>query len=429
MARAFPTKNAARRAARKEKRASVHVASPARQPGPPGETRMGAPGSEPITSIELDPIFAGVALRFADSEAKRRSTALSATQSQPADSLLTSSPALSHELGIDSEQAEEVSRLGKAKMPRRRLPVAILKQRSNAPQVVDWCDVSASDPLLLVELKRSRNSVPVPSHWQAKKDYLSNKKGFEKRPFELPAFISATGIGALRAAANDLRDEQSLKEQMRARVQPKMGRLDVDYQKLHDAFFRFQSKPVMSGFGETFFDGKESEATVLHRQPGRLSDELQEALGIVPGSPPPWLFAMQKLGPPPAYPALRIPGVNAPLPSGAQWGYHAGGWGRPSNVLSSGEQNTASATPFILRMDEQIMAPGHQRLQYWGHMPELAVEPEVEDQPSPDDAMVDDAVDAAQRGRERSRDFHEDLSTMINEEARQAGPKRTVTRA
>lgn len=29
-----------------------------------------------------------------------------------------------------------------------------------------------------------------------------------------------------------------------------MGKIDIDYQKLHDAFFRFQTKPKMSHFGE-----------------------------------------------------------------------------------------------------------------------------------------------------------------------------------
>ena len=47
------------------------------------------------------------------------------------------------------------------------------------------------------------------------------------------------------------------------------------------------------------------------------------------GAPPPWLINMQRYGPPPSYPKLRIPGLNAPLPEGARWGYHAGGWGKP----------------------------------------------------------------------------------------------------
>lgn len=55
----------------------------------------------------------------------------------------------------------------------------------------------------------------------------------------------------------------------------------------------------------------------------------QEALGIRPGAPPPWLINMQRYGPPPAYPTMKIPGLNAPIPPGASYGYQPGGWGRP----------------------------------------------------------------------------------------------------
>jgi splicing factor 3B subunit 2 len=46
-------------------------------------------------------------------------------------------------------------------------------------------------------------------------------------------------------------------------------------------------------------------------------------------TPPPWLINMQRYGPPPSYPSLRIPGLNAPIPPGASFGYHPGGWGKP----------------------------------------------------------------------------------------------------
>ena len=38
---------------------------------------------------------------------------------------------------------------------------------------------------------------------------------------------------------------------------------------------------------------------------------------------------MQRYGPPPSYPNLKIPGLNAPIPEGASYGFHAGGWGKP----------------------------------------------------------------------------------------------------
>ena len=64
------------------------------------------------------------------------------------------------------------------------------------------------------------------------------------------AWIAETGIGEQRDAVKAKEAEQSLRQKTRERVQPKMGKIDIDYQKLHDAFFRFQSKPSMSKFGE-----------------------------------------------------------------------------------------------------------------------------------------------------------------------------------
>lgn len=52
-------------------------------------------------------------------------------------------------------------------------------------------------------------------------------------------------------------------------------------------------------------------------------------LGMPDGAPPPWLVSMQRYGPPQSYPALKIPGLNAPIPLGAKFGYQPGGWGKP----------------------------------------------------------------------------------------------------
>jgi splicing factor 3B subunit 2 len=93
---------------------------------------------------------------------------------------------------------------------------------------------------------------------------------------------------------------------------------------LHDAFFKYQTKPKLSGPGDMYYEGKEFEAAITHAQPGVLSPALQEALGVTEGSPPPWLVNMQRYGPPPSYPSLKIPGLNAPIPPGAQFGYHPG---------------------------------------------------------------------------------------------------------
>ncbi len=45
-----------------------------------------------------------------------------------------------------------------------------------------------------------------------------------------------------------------MKTKMREKVRPKMGRIDIDYQKLHDAFFRWQTQPRMSILGDLYFE-------------------------------------------------------------------------------------------------------------------------------------------------------------------------------
>ena len=137
------------------------------------------------------------------------------------------------------------------------------------------------------------------------------------------------GIEKIRKAVEDANAAKAVAAKSRERVQPKMGRMDVDYQVLHDAFFKWQTKPPLSGLGEIYYEGKEFEVHLKEKKPGSLSASLKAALGMPDGAPPPWLINMQRYGPPPSYPNLRIPGLNAPIPEGASFGYHPGGWGKP----------------------------------------------------------------------------------------------------
>ncbi|KAJ5495607.1 Pre-mRNA-splicing factor [Penicillium diatomitis] len=229
----------------------------------------------------------------------------------------------------DEEQEREPKLSKKKRKEMNKLSVAELKAQVSKPDIVDWTDTSATDPRLLVHIKAHRNVVPVPSHWSLKREYLSSKRGVEKAPFALPRFIQETGIAEMRDAALEKQEQSTLKQKQRERVQPKMGRLDIDYQKLYEAFFRFQTKPELTRYGEIYYEGKEHETNLRHLRPGELSDELKEALNMPPGAPPPWLINQQRFGPPPSYPALKIPGLNAPPPPGAMWGYHPGGYGKP----------------------------------------------------------------------------------------------------
>ncbi|KXJ79495.1 hypothetical protein RP20_CCG000616 [Aedes albopictus] len=236
---------------------------------------------------------------------------------------------------MDDELKDDKERISKRKMKKlTRLSVAELKQLVARPDVVEMHDVTARDPKLLIQLKSHRNTVQVPRHWCFKRKYLQGKRGIEKPPFELPAFIKKTGIMEMRASLQEKDESKTLKAKMRERARPKMGKIDIDYQKLHDAFFKWQTKPRMTIHGDLYYEGKEFETRLKEKKPGDLSEELRVALGMPIGPachkiPPPWLIAQQRYGPPPSYPNLRIPGLNAPIPEGCSFGYHAGGWGKP----------------------------------------------------------------------------------------------------
>ncbi|KAG7495764.1 splicing factor 3B subunit 2 isoform X2 [Solea senegalensis] len=235
----------------------------------------------------------------------------------------------------DEDIRPDVPKLSKKKLRRmNRLTVAELKQLVARPDVVEMHDVTAQEPKLLVHLKATRNTVPVPRHWCFKRKYLQGKRGIEKPPFELPEFIKRTGIQEMREALQEKEDAKTMKTKMREKVRPKMGKIDIDYQKLHDAFFKWQIKPKLTIHGDLYYEGKEFETRLKEKKPGDLSDELRIALGMPVGPnahkvPPPWLIAMQRYGPPPSYPNLKIPGLNSPIPDNCTFGYHAGGWGKP----------------------------------------------------------------------------------------------------
>uniref|UniRef100_A0A182JSS1 PSP proline-rich domain-containing protein n=1 Tax=Anopheles christyi TaxID=43041 RepID=A0A182JSS1_9DIPT len=235
----------------------------------------------------------------------------------------------------DQDEKDDKEKISKRKLKKlNRLTVAELKQLVTRPDVVEMHDVTARDPKLLVQLKSHRNTVQVPRHWCFKRKYLQGKRGIEKPPFDLPAFIKKTGIMEMRASLQEKDEAKTLKAKMRERARPKMGKIDIDYQKLHDAFFKWQTKPRMTIHGDLYYEGKEFETRLKEKKPGDLSEELRIALGMPIGPachkiPPPWLIAQQRYGPPPSYPNLKIPGLNAPIPEGCSFGYHAGGWGKP----------------------------------------------------------------------------------------------------
>lgn len=51
-------------------------------------------------------------------------------------------------------------------------------------------------------------------------------------------------------------EAKKLKTKQREKMQPKMGRMDIDYQVLHDAFFKYQTRPKLTALGEMYYEGK-----------------------------------------------------------------------------------------------------------------------------------------------------------------------------
>ncbi|KAI2611124.1 DUF382-domain-containing protein [Hypoxylon fragiforme] len=299
-----------------------------------------------------------------------------------------------NEIPDEEEEGNAQPKLSKKKRKMlNKLSIAELKALVRKPEVVEWHDTSSSDPRMLVQIKAQRNVVPVPSHWSLKREYLSSKRGIEKPAFKLPKFIADTGISEMRDAVLEKQAEQTLKQKQRERVQPKIGKLDIDYQKLYDAFFRFQSKPQLTRFGEVYFEGKEFETDLRHLRPGELSDPLKEALSIPPGAPPPWLINQQRFGPPPSYPSLRIPGLNAPIPPGAQWGFNPGCYGKPP--VDEYNRPLYGGDIFgIMQPSQQAPPPGEPiERTLWGELQEPEEESEEEEDEDEDEEEEDDEED------------------------------------
>lgn len=223
----------------------------------------------------------------------------------------------------DEEIAKEPPSVSKKRQRKLAKPsLSYLKSMATYPQVVQWYDCDAPDPTLLVMIKSHKNIVPVPGHWQLKREYLSGRSLLSKKPFELPDIIRQTDIEEMRntlPGKNDDENNPSLKEISRARVQPKMNTLDIDYKKLHDAFFKLGArwKPdFMLPYGDLFYENRNlNEEENWHNllkniRPGNISDKLREAMGLPEGKLPPWCAKMKDFGLPPGYPNLRIAGLN-----------------------------------------------------------------------------------------------------------------------
>eukprot|EP00879_Flechtneria_rotunda_P011084 GHRR01011581.1.p1 GENE.GHRR01011581.1~~GHRR01011581.1.p1 ORF type:complete len:612 (+),score=229.72 GHRR01011581.1:240-2075(+) len=344
-----------------------------------GFTRASEQQEPQANTEEVMEQFKRVLERFLPQEASENADAAEANGEAAPKAAETAGPAQSDaDSDEEGEGVDEGSKLSKKQRKLlHRLKIAELKQQCPRPDVVEVWDVTAPDPQTLVTLKALRNTVSVPRHWSQKRKYLQGKRGIEKPPFKLPDFIEATGITEMRNAYMEKEQAKKLKQKQRDRMTAKTGKMDIAYEVLYDAFFKHQRKPKMSVLGELYYEGKEYEAKLEHLRPGVLSNELREALGMSETSPPPWLVNMQRYGPPPSYPNLKIPGLNAPIPPGASFGYHAGGWGKPP-VDSDG--NPLYGDVFGLAQDDGESDAEVEKGARWGELEEYEEASEEEEE-------------------------------------------------
>lgn len=84
----------------------------------------------------------------------------------------------------ESDSDEEEEPLSKRQLRRRnKIPLATLKSSITRPQVVEWYDVDAHDPYMLVNIKSQPNVVQVPGHWSSKREYLSSRREWKSNLF------------------------------------------------------------------------------------------------------------------------------------------------------------------------------------------------------------------------------------------------------
>ena len=67
--------------------------------------------------------------------------------------------------------------------------------------------------------------------------------GFVHAIYPSPECIAMTGIAKIRGAAEDKENSKGMKSQARANMSGKTGKMDIDYQVLYNAFFKYQTKP------------------------------------------------------------------------------------------------------------------------------------------------------------------------------------------
>ncbi|OMO97667.1 hypothetical protein COLO4_14439 [Corchorus olitorius] len=126
-------------------------------------------------------------------------------------------------------------------------------------------------------------------------------------------------------------------------ISPQQGLRNSDRLTLkklfHDAFFKYQTKPKLTTHGYLYHEGKESEVLFcfydkrIYWVLGKHVYLAGDCPMVLKGATPPCLSVINKqVWSSAIVPHLKIPGFNAPIPSGIGFGYHFGGWGKPPVV-------------------------------------------------------------------------------------------------
>lgn len=122
-------------------------------------------------------------------------------------------------------------------------------------------------------------------------------------------------------------------------------------------------------------------------------------------SPPPWLWMQQRLGPPPSYPNLKIPGVNAPIPPHCQLGYFAEGWGRyPVDEQGRPLYGDVFGT-YVEETEKARIDP--EAVKLWGELPPANYEEDAKEEEEGEAMEAEDAKDAERRAKEEAAELPE----------------------
>merc|ERR1712032_1486466 len=146
------------------------------------------------------------------------------------------------------------------------------KQLSLKAEEVFSFDTTAEDPHTLLYLKSVFDSWEVPTNWDRRRCKTMTSCD-PSALFVLPSFLLSTGVSAIRN--HGLYDIDNTSHPGRNRIRPKSSRIQLNYDVLRDAFFKYQSKP--------------ENKTISNRQEKKMSEPEEKTNSICDTSPAsPW---------------------------------------------------------------------------------------------------------------------------------------------